>query len=335
LKVAPVGHSAQGDAVWREWRFLLLSAGLHALVIVAALVFIAFEWLITPKLLVAVSSRHNEMQIDIDQAVLNLPQIAPPEPLVPPPPSDDANPNDARQATATDPRNSARNDHPTEPGPPGPEATSVPNAPNGPRSDEYDPLPQTGVLTAPGVGGPPVWTMPGMMPDPGRPAPASTTTPRAREVDKDIAGKVIRQAMREGDKSKGIEIPAAGTAASAVQASLYGSDLPAEARGTIAIQIGPGGAVTGVKVVSMAGGNADQWEKAAQAAAARLRQAKLDLPEEFKNGAIIYLDAVSTEQSPAGKGSGISGNTAKFDLSNIGAHKRQVVRVATRVVAVR
>jgi hypothetical protein len=169
-----------------------------------------------------------------------------------------------------------------------------------------------------------------MMPDTGRPAPAPTNTPRARDVDPRIATKVIQQGMEERDKAKGIEVAAVGTAASAVQASLYGSDLPTQSRGTIAIQIGPGGQVTGVKVMSMAGGTAEQWERAAQAAAAALRTQHLDLPEAYKKGMIVYLDAVSTEQLPAGKGSGISGNTATFDLSNIGAKKRQVVKVTTR-----
>ncbi len=186
-------------------------------------------------------------------------------------------------------RHEPGNSEPTPSGPP---------APNGRPSDEYDPLPQTGVLTAPGVGGPPVWTMPGMIPStPVRPRQRRTTTPRPREIDKDIAGKVIRQAMHENDKSKGIDIPAVGTAASAVQASLYGSDLPSESRGTIAIQIGANGTVTGVKVVSMVGGTSDQWERAAQAAVASLKAQRLSLPDAYKKGMIVYLDAQSRSSS--------------------------------------
>ena len=76
-------------------------------------------------------------------------------------------------------------------------------------------------------------------------------------------------------------------------------------------------------------------ERAAQAAAALVRSRKNALPDEYKNGAIVYIDARSSEALPAGKGSGISGNTATFDISNIGAHKRQVVRTSTTVVAIR
>ncbi|HVY48377.1 MAG TPA: hypothetical protein VHB21_20960, partial [Minicystis sp.] len=191
-----------------------------------------------------------------------------------------------------------------------------------------------GVLTAPGIGGPPVWAMPGVLPD-GRPAPAPTTTPSARPVERDIAGRLLREDMHAKDKAKGFELPAAGTAATAVQASLYASDLPAAARGTIAVQLDAAGNVTGVKVVSSVGGTADQWERAAQAAAARLRAQKLQMPDTYKKGAIVFIDASSVSQLPAGGKGGLEGAGARFDLSNIGAHARQVVRVATRVVAVR
>ncbi len=317
----------------REWRFLLVSAGLHGLIVVGALVLVALHWMASAERLVAQSSRRNTIEIDIEPAVLALPRVDVPPP--PPPSPDDAAPTDDARVAANDvPRGPSRGDRPAEPGQPEPPPSAGPPS-NGPPSSEYDPLPQTGVLTAPGVGGPPIWTMPGMIPDSGRPAPAPTTTPRAREVDRDIAGKVIRQAMRESDKSKGIDLPAAGTAAAAVQAAFYGSDLPTESRGRIAIQLNGNGEVTAVKVVSMAGGTSDQWDRVAQQAAAQVRSRKNTLGEDYKNGAIIYVDAVSIEALPAGKGSGISGNTAKFDLSNIGAHKRQVVRTSTSVVAIR
>jgi hypothetical protein len=321
--------------VLREWRFgllFLIAAAVHVVVGGGASVAVARGWVGNQALLVAQSSHRDTMDVDIEPAVLALPKVQMP----PPPTPDDAAPSDeARVAESDVPRSANRGDRPAEPGQVEPPPNGAPPS-NGPRSDEYDPLPpQTGVLTAPGIGGPPVWAMPGVIPDSGRPAPAPTTTPRAREVDKDIAGKVIRQAMRESDKSKGIDMPAAGTAAAAVQAAFYGSDLPAESRGRIAIQLNGNGDVTSVKVASMVGGTSDQWERVAQQAGAQMRARKNALCDDCKKGVVIYIDAVSAEALPAGKGSGISGNTATFDLSNIGAHKRQVVRTSTSWVAIR
>jgi hypothetical protein len=322
--------------VLREWRFELLflvAAGAHALVFGGAAAAVERGWIGSRTLLVALSSHRDAIEVDIEPAVLALPRVQVPPPPQPPSP-DDALPREEPRVAANDvPRSATRSDRPTEPGNVEPPPNAAPPSSAPPRS-EYDPLPPTGVLTAPGIGGPPVWSMPGVLPDSGRPAPAPTTAPRAREVDRDIAGKVIRQAMDQNDKAKGIDIPAVGTAASAVQASLYASDLPTESRGTIAIRIGANGSVTDVKVVSAVGGTADQWERAAQAAVASLKAQRLSLPDAYKKGMIVYVSAVSVEQLPAGKGSGISGNTATFDVSNIGAKKRQVVRVSTRKVAI-
>ena len=70
------------------------------------------------------------------------------------------------------------------------------------------------------------------------------------------------------------------------------------ARGTIAIQLGPNGQVVSAKVMSMSGGTADQWERAMRAAEARLRAARLQMPEAYKKGAVVYIDAVSHSALP-------------------------------------
>jgi hypothetical protein len=319
-----------------EGRFLALSVGLHAALlcgfgaVALARALATDAERVTPPPVPAF-----DVEIDETPEPMKLPVVAP-EPLPPPPePTDDAPPPEAVARVAPRAVSPNANTGPSEPSP-----ASTGDA-RRPPADEYDTLPDDRgrVLTVPGLNGPPVWAMPGVLPPAQGPAPAPTVAPRARQVDSDIAGKVVREAMHDRDKSKGFELPAAGNAASAVQASLYGSDLPADSRGTIAVRIGPNGQVLDARVVTMVGGDVSQWERAAAAAVARLRAMKLELPEAYKNGATIYVDAVSVAQLPAGGGSGFngpgsdSGAGAKFDISNIGAHKRQVVRTTTRIVA--
>ena len=318
-----------------EGRFLALSVGLHAALLCGfGAVALARALAVDPHTAEPPPPAF-DVEIDETPEPMKLPVVAP-EPLPPPPePTDEPPPPEAVARAATRVASPNANPGPSEPSP-----ASTGDA-RRPPANEYDQLPDDrgSVLTVPGLNGPPVWAIPGVMGPSQGPAPAPTVAPRAREVDSDIAGKVVREAMHDSDKSKGFELPAAGNAASAVQASLYGSDLPADSRGTIAVRIGPNGQVLDARVVSMAGGEVGQWERAAAAALARLRAMKMELPEVYKNGATVYIDAVSVAQLPAGGGSGFKGPGAdsgagpKFDVSNIGAHKRQVVRVTTRIVA--
>src|ERR1700733_5476214 len=136
------------------------------------------------------------------------------------------------------------------PGPEGPKTVEPPPDTNpqprpaatqGPT--KFDDLPDEqrggvlGVPGAPGVPGNAMWTMPGVL-EGGASAPAPTEAPRARPVDRNIATKVVREAMNAIDKEKGIDLPAGGTLASAVRESVQGSDVPDVSRGSIEFRIG-------------------------------------------------------------------------------------------------
>lgn len=223
----------------------------------------------------------------------------------------------------------------TEPVTPTPEPTTNPNAPPAPGPDHYSGPPEDnhGVFGVPGVDRP-IWAIPGMIAPPPPPTAAPTEAPKPRPVDKDIAGSVLREALRSNDKEKGIDLPAAGAVASSVQQAIYSSDIPDGSRGSIEVRLGPDGKVLSVRASSFTGGSADQWERAAQAAAALLRSKKLAMTEAFAKGGTVYLTASCVSQLPSGSSSAIrpSGLGASFDLSDIGAHARRVVKMGMRAV---
>lgn len=199
------------------------------------------------------------------------------------------------------------------------------------------------------VRGGPVWGVPGAVEGPGRSAPAPTTAGAPRQVDRDIAGQVLRDTQRARDKAIGIDLPAAGTVASAVVAAVHGNDTPAFGRATFAIQLGPKGEVLGVALVSNSAGSPAGWQRALQAAAAKLSKQKLAMTGSFASGATVYVDVESVVQLPDGtslrddgkKGvrpgppPGTVGGGSTFDLSNIGAHGSRVVKSRFRVVPAR
>jgi hypothetical protein len=223
--------------------------------------------------------------------------------------------------------------------PTGPTSPPNPEAP-APTKPQWDDLPPerggTGVLGVPGVGGPSVWAMPGVLPSAAAAAaPAPTVTPAARPVDSDVAGRVVRDMMATRDKALGLDSPAAGTVASAVGVAIRSSDVPNVARGTLEIRLGPSGEVLSVRVVSMSGGSSDQWARAAAAVKASLAGRGLTLSSEYAKGATVTVSVVSNDQPPAGSKGGFTGTGASFDLSNLGAHTARHVRTSFSISAAR
>lgn len=243
---------------------------------------------------------------------------------------------EARRPSAAQPGNA---DPAAEPAAPSPEPTTNPNAPPGRAPDHYDGPPDDGhgVLGVPGMNGTPIWAMPGVVPTGEAPRAAPTEAPKPRPVDKDIAGTVIREAMRSNDKHLGLDLPGAGTVASSVQQAVYSSDTPDASRASIEVRLGADGKVLSVRVASFNGGSADMWARVANAAAAALRSKTLKMNEEFAKGGTIYVDVTSVSQLPDGSSSAIrpSGLGATFDVSDIGAHARRVVKTSFRAVAAR
>lgn len=234
----------------------------------------------------------------------------------------------------------ARNTQPT-PGPQAtaaPEASAAPSAPDARPRTQFDDLPdeRQGVLGLPGgLTGPgsPAWAMPGVLTGPGSaPRPAPTVAPAARPVDRDIAGKVIRDAMATRDKDIGIDLPVAGSMASAVRTAVQGNDLPAGTRGSIECRVSSSGKVSGCKVAGSNGGSPDAWAAAVRAANAISGGT---LSGQYASGAVVTIDVSVSNTPPAGGNGGFKGAGVDFDISNIGAHATRMVRISHRVVAAR
>lgn len=256
-------------------------------------------------------------------------------------PPDNADPlRPTEPGRAADLRVASRTSAPQRaPGAPAAEGQPEPSPapPSTQKPTEFDELPgehQGGVLGVPGVPGlgNPLWTMQGVVPHGAAPAPAPTTVPAPREVDPDIAGQVIREAMAEHDKGFGLDLPAAGTMTSAVQTSILGSSIPVGTKGSIECRISPSGAVSGCNLTRSTGGGSEAWASAVSAAAAIVGSA---LPGQYAHGATVIIDVSVLQAPPAGGKGGFAGAGLNFDMSNIGAHNTRQVRASHRVVAAR
>lgn len=200
------------------------------------------------------------------------------------------------------------------------------------------PMVQTGPGTGlPGLGvGGPAWSMPGVIPDMGRPAPAPTTAPKAT-VDPQIATKVLTDVMKEKDKALGLDLPAAGTVASSVASAVRSTNTPSEGRASFEVKLSPTGQVLSVRVTSSTGGSAGDWAAAAAAVKASLAGRALGMTAAYAKGAMIYINVTSALTLPDGSKSAIKrdGAGATFDVANIGAHRQRVVKRSYSVVPVK
>ena len=264
------------------------------------------------------------------------PQPTPTEPQAPPD-QPEARAPEPRAAAAVTPREPSGGVVEPTTGPE-PATTGAPSAPTGRAPDQYDALPEgDGIARAPGIGGPAVWSLPGTLTATPRAAPAPTVATGPRPVDKDIAGIVIRDAMTENDKRKGIDLPGAGNVASAIGAAVRAIETPNIGHGSFEVRLSADGRVIGVRVASVSGGTADVWDRAAKAAAAALAGRAFPMSGGFAKGAIVYVDVSSTVALPSGGTSAVSheGSGIGFDVSDIGAHKSRSVKTSFRTVAVR
>jgi len=317
-------------------RFLIAAALLHAgIPVVARLAPQA------PRLLVARSSRpYMEIEVQVDPATLRQPPAR--RAVEPDESAPDRAREDLRQA-ARERRRDERDlplptqEHTQAPaGDPAVQAEPAPPAPTAP-VDEYGgpPAPES-VAVAPGIGGAPVWQIPGMLPEQGPPPPAPTVAPRRADTPVDKAGELLREAMRASDKSRGLDLPAAGTVASAVLEAVRGADTPATARTTFEVLLSGSGQVLSARMVSTTAGAADLWARVASAAVARLAGRKLGMTSAFTKGARVYVSVVSSVRMPSGATSGVQqqGAGIGFDLSDIGANASRVMSSSFKVVAV-
>ncbi len=320
-------------------RFLIAAALLHGSIPVLARV--APE---APRLLVARSSRpFLEVEVEVEPATLRRPPArrAPgPEERAPDPARDDARlaardrRREERDFTLPAPTPDSSADPTTEPGPP-PDPGVLP-APTAPVDEYGGPPPPEGVAIAPGLGGAPIWQIPGVLPDSAPPPPAPTVAPRRPDTPVNKAGELLSDAMRAKDKGLGLDLPAAGTVASAVVEAVRAADTPPVARTTFEVQVSGAGKVLSARMVSTTAGAVDLWSRVASAAVARLASRKLAMTAAFTKGARIYVSVVSSVRMPSGATSGVQvqGAGAAFDLSDIGAHASRVISSSFKVVAI-
>ena len=317
----------------KEATFLVAAALLHAGVPLVARVFAHAD----------TGARSSFIALHPIEVIVEIPieplQVAPPPaPIEPHERSNDPAPvaPEARVATATSPRGATG---PIEP-PTGPEpaATAAPAATGGHAPDQYD-APEgngDGVVRVPGIGNP-IWTVPGTIPPPSRAAPAPTVATGPPPVDKDIAGIVIRDAMRTNDAHLGLDLPAQGTVKSAVMAAMQGDDVPSEGRASFEVRLGPDGSVTSVRVGSTSGGSADMWARKAKQIQAMLAGRANQMNANFAKGAIVSVSVSSSMTLPSGAGSKVQleGSGMKFDVSDIGAHKSRSVKASVHAEPIR
>ena len=312
----------------RTERYTFLAAlGLHAALILVARA-------MPPLSLVKASDQRDLRVIDIELPPSPPVELHEPPPALPEAPGATREPApEARAAVRTAPSERVS---PQAPSTAEPSAENPPpTAPPTPTGPDYDKLPEEngGVLGVPGVAGlgNPVWAIPGVLPQgTTAAAPAPTVAPAPREVDSDIAGKVVREAMAKNDKNIGLDLPFAGSMASAVRGAVMGSDIPTGTRGSIVCNVSPTGAVSGCRLATSTGGGATAWNAAMQAAASIAGSV---LPEQYARGAVVTIDISVADTPPAGGKGGFTGTGAAFDLSNIGAHNTRNVRVSHRVAA--
>ena len=312
-----------------EGLFILAALGIHAGVLLLGRAM--------PSLSEAIA--RVQRPIDIIE-IVELPRVEPIPFEAPQEPSPDA----PRSPDApADPQAIARNSQPTQgptpPGPAAPEPSAASTAsPDARPRTQFDDLPdeRQGVLGLPGsLSGPgsPAWSMPGVLTGPGSaPRPAPTVAPAARPVDRDIAGKVIRDAKASRDKDIGLDLPVAGSMASAVRTAVQGNDLAAGTRGSIECRVSANGKVSGCRLAGSNGGSPDAWGSAVRAANAISGGA---LSGQYANGAVVTIDVTVSNTPPAGGNGGFKGAGVDFDISNIGAHATRLVRITHRVVAAR
>ncbi|WP_437486189.1 hypothetical protein WME75_02910 [Sorangium sp. So ce1014] len=313
----------------REARFLLAATLLHA----------AIPWLSriagspAPALMARSSGAYREVEIEVQPVAPLVPQRDEPRA-----------PDEARPREETEPvlgRTARRERRRALEAPAPPEAPVEPRggpvAPPAPAAEYGGPPSAEGPPGVAGLGGVPVWQLPGVLPDRAPPPPAPTAPTAPREVSMDRAGEVLRDVMRDRDKTLGLDLPAAGTVASVVADAVRAAETPATARAVFEVQLSGAGAVLGVRALSSTAGAAALWARVAREAAAQLAGRVLAMTAGFAKGAKVYVTVSSSVKMPSGAASGgihHQGAGFGFDVSDIGASPSRLVQSSFRVEAI-
>ncbi len=318
-----------------EWTFLAVAVVLHVGALGAARTF--------PGLNPLSLERPLAEPIEVELPDLPAATLRPRESALPNTEATPRSTDDPQRPPDASPRNpgaqrpdSAVNSEPASGNPdatdPGPQMTA-----NGGDSDWG--APGDGPWTAPGLGkGAPIYNTAGMMADMGKAPAAPTAAPKAAAIDPRLPSDLINDAILKKDHELGLDLPAAGTVASALRSATLGSEAPGDARAQFVVSLGPGGKVLGVKFVSASAGSADTWARIAQAAKASLSAQKLALTERYAKGANITVNVLSKMQMPSGAkvDGGIELSlTQHFDVADIGAKPVRVVSASANPTPVK
>ncbi|WP_437870312.1 hypothetical protein [Sorangium sp. So ce363] len=218
----------------------------------------------------------------------------------------------------------------------------------------------------PGLGGAPIWALPGVLPvePPVRPRAAERPLAPVRPVPERSARS---DAAKDG-RQPVLVFPAAGVLASAVAEEVSSSAVPPDSESSFELTLDAKGRLVSVRFLEANTGNGDDFRRVAQAVLKRFSARALAMNGDFTAGSRVTVHVTSRVVMPDGTSHGIPTPTKKpgdgrsiiredslddrfrsphlapspgvklpkltflFDLANIGAQRRRVV--STRVEAV-
>jgi hypothetical protein len=299
---------ARADPLWRA---LAAAAALHAAVVASAPLLPDRGGPAAPALEV----RGDLFDVEVAPAPADAPRALDERPGAPTPTAGAGGEHGAKVgivAKAAEPRAPSATPPAAEPspgppsGPPNGDPVGDDGSPSEPVADEYGPpggSPSGDPAGAgvPGLGGAPVWAVPGVVGLPAPAAPAPTEAAPAPEVPRDVATRVLSGSLRQRDQEIGVGVPSAAVVADALTLGVRATETPGDGRATFEVRLGADGSVLGVRVVSASAGGAGAWEQAARRAARALAGKPLAMHgTAAERGAVVTVKVESKVVYPAG-----------------------------------
>lgn len=250
-----------------------------------------------------------------------------------------------------------------------PTPNTEPAPAEGPSAADPGWLPNESPDRAPGLNGPPVWMIPGVLTSP---SAANTTKPLAPRATG--AAPPPGQNPSEEQKQTAL-LPAAGTLGSAVAEEVAASSAPLTSESHFKLTLDAQGRLVSALFLSANEGDRAGWERVARAVAKRFAGKTMPMPSAYAAGGTVYVSIRSRVVMPDGTSHGAPtprsitekapdneygridsplndrfrspmtstspapnkitiGVPFKFDLSNLGATRRRVVSAQVRAVPI-
>ncbi len=252
-----------------------------------------------------------------------------------------------------------------------PTSANVEPAPaEGPSAADPGWLPNESPDRAPGLNGPPVWMIPGVLTAPS----AANTKPKPLGPRATGAAPPPNQTPSEEQKQTAL-LPAAGTLGSAVAEEVAASSAPLTSESHFKLTLDAQGRLVSALFLSANEGDRAAWERVARAVAKRFAGKTMPMPSAYAAGGTVYVSVRSRVVMPDGTSHGAPtprsitekapdneygridsplndrfrspmtstspapnkitiGVPFKFDLSNLGATRRRVVSAQVRAVPI-